>query len=250
MAGERRRFRADAFHQAAVAADRVDVVVEDREVGLVVARREPLLRDRHADARRDALAQRSRRRLHARHEVVFGMTRRVAADLAEVRMSSSVTDGWPRTSYSGLTALTPVRCRQRPQQHRRVAVGQHEAIAVGPDRIGGIEAHHAIPQHVGHRRERHRRAGMPGVRRLHRVDRQRADRVDAKRRDVLVAREVRHCVLRHRRTPAGGRASAMISARSPVTRPAGMRAVAGAQRRERRHLLGARSRRTSRSATG
>jgi hypothetical protein len=33
MAGERRRFRRDAFHHAAVAADRINVVIEDLEAG-------------------------------------------------------------------------------------------------------------------------------------------------------------------------------------------------------------------------
>ena len=37
MAGERGRLRADAFHQAAVAANGIDVVVEEIEAGLVVA---------------------------------------------------------------------------------------------------------------------------------------------------------------------------------------------------------------------
>ena len=84
MAGERGRLRADAFHQAAVAADRVDVVVEDLEAGLVVAAGEPLARDRHADAGGDALPQRTGRRLDARHPVIFRMPRRLAVELAEV----------------------------------------------------------------------------------------------------------------------------------------------------------------------
>ena len=60
MARERRRFRAHALHQAAVAADRVDVVVEEVESDLVVARSEPALADRHPDAGRDALARADR----------------------------------------------------------------------------------------------------------------------------------------------------------------------------------------------
>ena len=66
MAGERGRLRADAFHQAAVAANRVDVVVEQLEARLVVAAGQPLARDRHADAGGDALPQRTGRRLDAR----------------------------------------------------------------------------------------------------------------------------------------------------------------------------------------
>src|SRR6185312_802150 len=55
VAGQRRRFRADAFHQAAVAAYGVNIVVEDGKVRLVVPHREPALRDCHTDAGRNAL---------------------------------------------------------------------------------------------------------------------------------------------------------------------------------------------------
>ena len=67
---------------------------------------------------------------------------------------------------------------QRPKQHGGVTVGKHKPIAVGPDRILGIELHYAIPQGVHQRRESHRRARVSGVGRLHRIDRKRADGVD------------------------------------------------------------------------
>src|SRR4029079_1323745 len=73
MAGERRSLRAHPFHQAAVAADRVDVVVEQVEARLVVAAGEPLAGDRHADAGGDPLAQRTGRRLDSGYPVIFGM---------------------------------------------------------------------------------------------------------------------------------------------------------------------------------
>ena len=63
MAGERSGLRADALHQAAVAAYGVDVVVEEVEAGPVVAAGEPLARDRHADAGGNALPQRTGGRL-------------------------------------------------------------------------------------------------------------------------------------------------------------------------------------------
>ena len=83
MSGERSSLGAHALHQAAVAAHRVDVVVEDLEARLVVAAREPALGDRHADAGGDALPERTSRRFHPRHPVILGMTGRVAAELAE-----------------------------------------------------------------------------------------------------------------------------------------------------------------------
>ena len=56
----------------------------------------------------------------------------------------------------------PGEMEHGPEQHGGMAVGEHEPVAIGPDRILGIELHHAIPERVNQRRERHRRAGMPG----------------------------------------------------------------------------------------
>src|SRR5580692_9016911 len=84
MAGERGRLRADAFHQATVAANGIDVVIEEIEAGLVVSAAEPFPCDGHADAVGDALAERSRRRLHPRRQVIFRMPRRFAAELTEM----------------------------------------------------------------------------------------------------------------------------------------------------------------------
>ena len=73
MAGERGRLAGDALHHVAVAADRIDVVVEQREVRRVVARRQPALGDRHADAVAAALAERPGGGLDAGGEAVFRM---------------------------------------------------------------------------------------------------------------------------------------------------------------------------------
>ena len=65
-----------------------------------------------------------------------------------------------------------------------MARGEHEAVAVRPDRVGGVEAQEALPERVGDRGQRHRRPRVAGVRLLDRVDRQRPDRVDAELVDV------------------------------------------------------------------
>ena len=57
MTGERRGFTAYAFHQVAVAADRVNVVVKNVEVRTIEMLAQPLRRDSHADTVADALAQ-------------------------------------------------------------------------------------------------------------------------------------------------------------------------------------------------
>src|SRR5262245_32166577 len=67
------------------------------------------------------------------------------------RISSSVTDGCPSRSLGGIDGLGPRQVKNRPEQHGCVPVRQHEAIAIGPDRILRIEAHHAVPDGVDER---------------------------------------------------------------------------------------------------
>ena len=178
MARERCRLGADAFHQAAVAADGVDVVIEHLEARAVVAIGEPPLADRHADAGRDALAQRAGGRLHARHHAVFGMPGRLAAELTEPADVVERDRRLAQPLVVGIHGPRPGQVEHRPEQHRGVAVREHEAVAAGPDRILRIEAHDAIPEGVDQRRERHRRSGVPRVGRLDRIHRQRANGVD------------------------------------------------------------------------
>ena len=94
--------------------------------------------------------------------------------------------GWPGVfdphcrnalSSSSRHALVAGQMQQRVEQHRAVAGRQHEAVAVRPGRVGGIEFEEAREQHgrdIGHA---HRHAGMAGLRLLDGVDRQEADRV-------------------------------------------------------------------------
>ena len=65
MPGERRGFLRDAFHQIAIAAKGVGVMIDDLVPGPVVARREPRFRNRQADAVGETLAQRSGGYFHA-----------------------------------------------------------------------------------------------------------------------------------------------------------------------------------------
>ena len=83
MTCDRRRLGAEALHQVAVGADRVDPRVDDLVVRPVVAVGKETLGDRHPDAVRETLAERPRRRLDARRVPVLGMTRRAGAPLTE-----------------------------------------------------------------------------------------------------------------------------------------------------------------------
>ena len=117
-------------------------------------------------------------RLDARHHAVLGMPGRLAAKLAEVADVVERDRRLAQPLVVGIHRPRPGEVEHRPEQHRGVAVREHEAIAVRPDRILRVEAHHAIPERVDQRRERHRRARVPGVGRLDRIHRQRANGVD------------------------------------------------------------------------
>src|SRR5215813_537409 len=79
---------------------------------------------------------------------------------------------------------------RRPEQHRSMAVREHEAITIWPDRIVRVETQDTVPDRIYQRRERHRRAGVPGFGLLNRVDRKRADGVDAQLIKLLVCQMI------------------------------------------------------------
>src|SRR5450631_3711186 len=81
MSGDRCGFAGDALHHVAVAADHVDVVIEDPEAMFVVVFAQPSRSDGHADAVAAALAKRPGRGLDACGDAVFGMAGRDAVEL-------------------------------------------------------------------------------------------------------------------------------------------------------------------------
>src|ERR1039457_4797821 len=83
MARERRSLLRDAFHQVAVTADRIRVVIDDLVPGPVEARGEPRLGDRHADAIAEALAEWAGCHFDAHSMPALRVSRRFAAPLAE-----------------------------------------------------------------------------------------------------------------------------------------------------------------------
>ena len=157
-------------------ADAVDAVVDDLVVRAVVALGEEPLRDREADAVREALAERSGRRLDARRVVHLGMAGRLRAPLAELLQLVE------REVVAG-------EMERGVLEDARVAGGEDEAVAVGPVRVRRVVIHHLGVEEVRERRERHRGAGMAGVRLLHRVHRERPDRVDRELLDVSLRHE-------------------------------------------------------------
>ena len=74
-------------------------------------------------------------------------------------------------------AVVAGEVEQRIEQHGAVAGRQHEAVAVRPARVGGVELVEARPERGGDVGHAHGHARMAGFRRLHRVDGKRADGV-------------------------------------------------------------------------
>ena len=110
--------------------------------------------------------------------MILGVPRGFAVELAEV---TDILEGHRRVTESfviGINRLCAGEMEHGPEQHRGVTVREHEPIAVGPDGVLRIEAHDAIPDRVNQRRERHRRAGVPGLSLLYRIYREGPNSVD------------------------------------------------------------------------
>src|SRR6516164_11602616 len=114
MARQRRRFGSHALHHATIAANRVDVVVEDLEVGAIVTVDEPRLRNGHADAGGDTLAKRSSRGLDTRNQVVLGVTWGLAAELAKVTNIVERNRGLPKPFVFGIHCSGGGEVKHRP----------------------------------------------------------------------------------------------------------------------------------------
>ena len=178
MSGQRSRLAADALHQVAVATKCINVEVEQVEAGPIVLRGKPAGGHRHADAVADALAQRAGGGFDAAGVAVFGMAGATAVQLAkaaDVVQPDRRLVGRPAVAVQLLDAR---QVQHGVEQHRGMSAGEDEPIAVRPRRLGGVVAEHLIPEHVGGRGQRHRRAGVSAVGRLHGVHRQGTDRVD------------------------------------------------------------------------
>ncbi len=163
---QRRRLGGDAFHQVAVADEGPGAVVDHGVAGAVVGAGQLRLGDGHADRVGEPLPQRAGGDLDARRVAALRMPRRLAAPLAELLQ---VVDGQPVAGD----------VQQAVQQRRPMAGGQHEAIAIGPGRVGGMVLEKARPQDIGHRRGVERQPRVAAVGLLHHVDGEEAQRVDA-----------------------------------------------------------------------
>ena len=162
MPGERDGLLADAFHQIAVGAEHVGVVIDEFATE---DRGEMPLRERHADRIAKPLAERPGGGFDARRVAVLRMSGRERAELAE---ALDLVDGH---------RFVAGEIQQRIEQHRAVAGREDETVAVGPRRIGRVEFEKAREQDGGDIGRAHGQAGMAGLGLFDRVHGQRADGV-------------------------------------------------------------------------
>jgi hypothetical protein len=163
-AGQRDRLLADALHQAAVADADEGAVIDHRVAVAVEFGRQQRLGERHPDRIGQALAERAGGGFDAGRHADLRMAGRLAAELAK---ASQLVE---RQCVAG-------EVQQRVQQHRRMAVAEHEPIPIGPQRIARVMAQVSVPQHGGHLGHAERRAGVTAPGLLHRIGGQHAHAV-------------------------------------------------------------------------
>ncbi len=163
-AGERAGLVRQAFHHAAVAHEDIGVVIDDRVARAVELGSHQAFSERHADGVRDPLPGRPGGGLDPRRQAALRMARRPGMQLPEA----------PQLVHRQRVAR---EVQQAVEQHRAVAVGQHEAVAIRPCGVGRVVAQVAPPERHRDLRHSHGHAGMAGLRRLHGIHRERANRV-------------------------------------------------------------------------
>ena len=161
MAGQADRLLADPLHQAAVAGDRIGVVVDHL---VPETRRQHPLRQRHPHGVGQALAQRAGGGLDPGAVPEFRMAGRRLAELAEFLEALQ------------REILVTRQMQQRIQQHRAMPGREHETVAIGPGRIFRVEAQMVVEKNRGDVGHAHRHAGMTGFRGLDRIHGERSDR--------------------------------------------------------------------------
>ena len=152
----------DAFHQAAIARDHPGFVVDDL---LAEARAKRFLGDGHTDRRGDALTKRAGCGLDPSGMAIFRVASSGRAQLAEIL---DLLD-----AHAGISR----QVQQTVEQHGPVPGREHEPVAIRPVRSRGVKAQIFVEQNGCHIRHAHRHAGMAGIGRLHRVQRQHTQRV-------------------------------------------------------------------------
>ena len=162
VTSERDGFLGDAFHQATVAGEAPGMVIHQviAEFGCQLG-----FGNGHADGVADALAERAGGGFDALRIAIFRVAGGLGMELAEIL---DLLDGH---------VFVTEQVERRVKQHRAVAGREHEAVAVSPFAVSGIELHDLGEEYRGDIGAAHGQARMAGVGFFDRVHRERADRI-------------------------------------------------------------------------
>ncbi len=152
--GQRGDFVGNAFHHAAIAQKHVGVVVDDVVAFTVELGAQHFLGQGEAHSVGQALTQRAGSGFDARGVAELRVARRAAVQLTE---GLEVVDGDVVTG----------QVQQRIDQHRAVAVGQHEAVTIGEVRVARVVLQIIAPKHFGDIRHAHGGTWVAAVGLLH-----------------------------------------------------------------------------------
>lgn len=154
----------DPFHHAAVPQKHVGTVVHDVVAGTVELGGQHLLGQCHADGVGDTLAEGAGGGLDTGGVTVFRVAGGLGVELAEVL---EFFDG----------ERIARQMEQRVDQHGAMAVGQDEAVTVGPRGVGRVVLQVVVPQDFGDVSHAHGSTGMAGFGFLDRIHTEGADGV-------------------------------------------------------------------------
>ena len=164
-ARKRSRLMRDAFHQVAVSAQYIRVVVDDVVRIAVINRRQMFFGSRNSHRHAESLTKRTRCHLNPRRVATLWMARRMGAilpELLELRHRQIVA-----------------RQVQRTIQHRRrMPIRQHKAVPIDPLRVARIVFHQLMKQQIHNRRAAQRSARVPRLGLLDLIDGQKAEGIN------------------------------------------------------------------------
>lgn len=139
---------------------------------------EPFAGDGHTDTSGDTLPQRAGGGFHSGSPMILRVPGCFAANLTEAADVIECDGGLAQLLIVGVHRLNAGQMQDGPEQHGRMTVGQHETVTVGPDWVLRIKIHHPVPERINQRRQRHGRAGVAGLGRLHGINRKGTDGIN------------------------------------------------------------------------
>jgi hypothetical protein len=145
MAGQGSGLAADSLHHAAVAAHGVNLEVEQIKLRPVEILGHPAAAQRHAHARGHTLAERAGGGLGTGGPVVFGVAGTLAVKLAKAPDVIELDGQFAEIFIFRVHRLNAAKVQDGVEQHGSVSHGEDETVAIGPQRLFGIEGQEALP---------------------------------------------------------------------------------------------------------